>query len=65
MIGKIEKVALREIWKHEAHDFTTWLEKNIDVLNSVLDFQLATVQREQSTGNLVLIWLLKKNFPGY
>lgn len=51
MIGKIEKVALREIWKHEAHDFTTWLEKNIDVLNSVLDFQLATVQREQSTGN--------------
>lgn len=45
MIGKIEKVALREIWKHEAQDFTTWLEKNIDVLNSVLDFQLVTIER--------------------
>jgi hypothetical protein len=51
MIGKIEKVPLREIWKHEAHDFTTWLENNIDVLNSVLDFQLSTIQREHSTGN--------------
>lgn len=51
MIGKIEKVALREIWKHEAQDFTTWLEKNIDVLNSVLDFQLVTIEREKNTGN--------------
>jgi Domain of unknown function (DUF4268) len=51
MVGKIEKVALREIWKHEAHDFTTWLENNIDVLNSVLDFQLSPPEREKNTGN--------------
>ena len=25
MIGKIEKVPLREIWKYEAYDFTKWL----------------------------------------
>ena len=51
MIGKIEKVQLREIWKNEAQDFTTWLESNIDVLNSVLDFQLNNPEREKSTGN--------------
>lgn len=51
MIGKIEKVPLREIWKHEALDFTTWLQNNIDVLNSVLDFQVSTPERERSTGN--------------
>ncbi|KAB2881548.1 DUF4268 domain-containing protein [bacterium] len=51
MIGKIEKVALREIWKHEAQDFTTWLQKNIDVLNDVVDFHLSNPEKEQSTGN--------------
>ncbi|HQK64961.1 MAG TPA: DUF4268 domain-containing protein, partial [Tenuifilaceae bacterium] len=51
MIGKIEKVPLRNIWKHEAKDFTTWLQNNIDVLTQVLDFQISNVEREQSTGN--------------
>jgi hypothetical protein len=51
MIGKIEKVHLREIWKHEAHDFTAWLQNNIDVLNSVLDFQISNPEREKNTGN--------------
>ena len=37
MIGKIHRVKLREVWKHEALDFTTWLEGNIDVLNDALD----------------------------
>jgi hypothetical protein len=37
MIGKIQRVPLREVWKHEALDFTKWLEDNIDVLNDVLD----------------------------
>ncbi len=27
MIGKIKRVGLREVWRHEAHDFTTWLEE--------------------------------------
>lgn len=51
MIGKIEKVALKEIWRHEAQNFTTWLEKNIDVLNTVLDFQLSNPVREKHTEN--------------
>jgi hypothetical protein len=50
-IGKIEKVHLRDIWKHEAQDFTKWLQNNIDVLNNVLDFNLSNPEIEQKTGN--------------
>ena len=51
MIGKIERVGLREVWKHEALDFTTWLEENIDVLNDALDLTIVTADREQAAGN--------------
>lgn len=50
-IGKISKVPLREVWKHEAHDFTTWMEMNMDVLNNVLDMQLINPKREHGTEN--------------
>jgi hypothetical protein len=41
-IGKLTRVPLRDVWKHEAADFTTWLEENFDVLNEVLDFNLSS-----------------------
>jgi len=50
MIGKIERVPLRDVWKHEALDFTTWLEENVDVLNDVIDLNLISVEREQRAG---------------
>lgn len=49
-IGKLKRVALREVWKHEAYDFTQWLQENIDVLNDALDLNLVNVDREQATG---------------
>ena len=51
MIGKIERVGLREVWKHEALDFTKWLQENIDVLNDVVDLNLENLEREHSVGN--------------
>ena len=51
MIGKLQRVKLREVWKHEALDFTTWLEENIDVLNDALDLTLVNVEREQHAGS--------------
>ena len=51
MIGKIEKVPLRDIWKHESNNFTKWLQNNIDVLSEVIKIPLTNVEREQSTGN--------------
>ncbi|MFN4295236.1 MAG: DUF4268 domain-containing protein [Brevundimonas sp.] len=49
-IGKLERVALREVWRHEAYDFTRWLQENIDVLNSTLNLSLVNVEREQAAG---------------
>jgi hypothetical protein len=49
-IGKLERVPLREVWKHEAHDFTQWLQENIDVLNDALNLNMVNVDREQATG---------------
>jgi hypothetical protein len=49
-IGKIIKVRLRELWKKEDKDFTTWLEENIDFLNDILDFDLNIISREEKVG---------------
>ncbi len=50
MIGKIERVPLREVWKREALDFTTWLEDNIEILNENLDINLSNAEREKAAG---------------
>jgi hypothetical protein len=49
-VGRLERVPLREVWKHEAYDFTQWLQQNIDVLNEVTGLGLGGVEREQSAG---------------
>lgn len=50
-IGKLIKVPLREIWKKEDKDFTTWLEENIDYLNDILDFDITVEKREEKVGS--------------
>ena len=50
MVGKIERVPLRDIWKHEAFDFTRWLKENIDVLNDSIGLSLSNAEREKSAG---------------
>lgn len=49
-IGKLERVPLREVWEHEAYDFTQWLQDNIEVLNDALGLTLVNVDREQAAG---------------
>jgi hypothetical protein len=49
-IGKLSRIPLRQVWRHEALDFTRWLEENLDVLNDHLDVPLVSADREQSTG---------------
>lgn len=51
MIGKIQRLPLREVWKHEARDFTKWLQDNIDILNEVLDLSLSSAESERSAGD--------------
>ncbi len=50
-IGRISRVALREVWRHEAHDFTTWLEANPEVLSDVLGFTIVSAERERAAGD--------------
>jgi len=49
-IGKIKKIPLRELWGKEDKDFTKWLEKNIEYLNEVLDFDITVESREGKVG---------------
>lgn len=50
-VGRLDRVPLREVWKHEALDFTPWLERNPDALSEVLDFPLENIERERSAGD--------------
>lgn len=51
MIGRLRRVELREVWPHEARDFTPWLAENVDVLNNEIDLSLSIVAREQAAGD--------------
>lgn len=49
MIAKIERVSLREVYPHEANDFTRWLEENTDVLSEAIGREIDNVEREKKT----------------
>ena len=61
MIGKIQKVPLREVWKHEALDFTTWLQENMDVVSDVINVPLDEAEREQSAGDFSVDLVARDN----
>ncbi len=63
-VGKIERLPLREVWKHEAYDFTAWLEENVDVLNDVLDLGLTSAEREKSAGSFNVDLVAEDNQGG-
>lgn len=53
-IGRIRKVPLREIWQHEAHDFSKWLAENIDYLNEALGTNITIEETEKGVGSFSL-----------
>lgn len=50
-VGTLQRLSPREVFAHEAHDFTAWLEENIGVLGDVLGIDLTSVEREKSAGD--------------
>ena len=50
MLGKIQVVPLRSIWKNEAQDFTPWLAEHMDELGEALGLELEFEDREVSVG---------------
>lgn len=49
-IARLINVPLREIWPHEAQDFTVWLSENLDFLGEKLGLDLSLVEREAAAG---------------
>ncbi|HBI52739.1 MAG TPA: DUF4268 domain-containing protein [Ruminococcaceae bacterium] len=51
-IGKLEEVDIRNLWRHEQYDFSTWLVKdeNISLLNEKLGLTLVDINTEAYVG---------------
>lgn len=53
-LSRIKAVDVRSIWLHEAHDFTSWLLENADVLSEVLGMNLDLIEAERRVGGFAL-----------
>lgn len=63
-IGRLERVPLREVWKHEAYDFTSWLQQNVDVLNEAMDLNIVSLERERAAGSFSIDLVGEDDFGG-
>lgn len=52
-LSRLEKVDLREVWRHEAIYFTNWLAKpeNLELLSDEIGIGISLIQTEASVGN--------------
>lgn len=52
MVGRPQRVDLRQVWEKEAKDFTAYLAKHLDVLSDFIGFNLSLLEREKGIGTL-------------
>ena len=45
-IARLVTVPVSQIWRNETHDFTPWLERNLDLLGEALNLNLEPAERE-------------------
>jgi hypothetical protein len=50
-IGMLHRLAVRDVFSHEAYDFTTWMERNPDALSNAVEIELVDVKREHNAGD--------------
>lgn len=51
-LGTLKEIKdLREVWPHEAHDFTPWLAKNMGILSETVGIDIAIEETESSVGD--------------
>jgi hypothetical protein len=50
-VEKLQIVPVRDAFRHEAHNFTAWLESNIEALSERLEMRLTVLQREKAVGS--------------
>lgn len=52
--GSLKRIDLREIWRKEPTEFTTWLAQNLSALGKALGMDLELVGRESQVGDFSL-----------
>ena len=65
-LAKLKKVNLRDIWKHEALDFTQWLamEENLELLGQELGIEINLIQTEADVGSFNVDILAQESISG-
>jgi hypothetical protein len=53
-VGRLRPILPREVWPHEALDFTPWLLRNVDVLSDLLGMDLVLEVAEHPVGGFSL-----------
>jgi hypothetical protein len=53
-LGRIVQMHPREVWPHEAYNFTPWLLQNVDVLSELLGMELILEAAEHPVGDFSL-----------
>jgi hypothetical protein len=53
-LGRLVRLDPREVWPHEANDFTPWLLENGDVLADALELEIELTDREHEVGDYFL-----------
>lgn len=54
--------ALRDVWPHEAWDFTVWLQENIEALEERIGIGLCDAEREQACGSFSVDLVARDKF---
>lgn len=54
ILHKLYRVDAREVWKHEAHEFTPWLLDHIGELNQAIGFEIELSGKEEPVGTFAV-----------
>ena len=63
-ISRLESVPLRELWRHEEQDFSSWLHTNIEVLGDALQMEFSEPKKEVSAGSFTVDLVVEEKRRG-
>lgn len=66
VLSKLQKIELREVWNHEAFDFTNWLalEENLEILSEEIGVPIRLVKTEANVGKFNVDILAEEEVSG-
>src|SRR3989344_725305 len=65
-LAKLKKVDLRDVWTHEATDFTNWLaqQENLDLLSEEIGIEIKPIKTEANVGSFRVDILAEEGSSG-